>query len=283
VRDEIEAVGDADAVKSTAAGMHNIRREMGLLLATADRPGENTDDLSELYGALIAQWGMELGHVAHVVGGEEVLQKHGGQPGPRFTPVSRERQRAAVAFLATNAFATPTFLFDSSIVRRIEPDGAIARVNHAQDGVLRGLLDGRTIDRLIEIQALARDTSQVYRASAMLGDVRHAIWTELGEMRVAIDPVRRNLQDAYIAQVDALLHPKPSPFQGMPLPPDLRWVLDPMSPDAASLLRQELVDLDAAIRVAVPHAADRDVAAHLTAARYRIARVLYPEREAGAG
>jgi hypothetical protein len=275
-KDEIEAVGDADAVKSTAAGMRNIRREMGLLLTATDRHGENTDDLSELYERLVDQWSTELSHVANVVAGVESQEKHGGQPGARFTPFPRERQAAAVAFLAANAFEPPAFFFDTAVVRRIEPDGALKHVSKAQQQVLQLLLNDRALDRLIEFEAFARDTTRIYRPTAFLADVRHAVWSELKGRPVAIEAVRRNLQNAYIAQLDALLHPAPFPFPASELPPEYRYILDPMSTDAASLVRQELIDLDTDLETALARATDHETRAHLTAARYRIRHILYP-------
>ncbi len=274
---ESEAIGDADPVKSTTAGMRNIRREMGHLLAATDEKGESVADLSELYDRLIGQWSTELRHVANQVAGVESQEKYGGQPGPRFTPMTRERQAAAVAFLGTNAFQPPEFFFDSAVVRRIEPDGAIARINRGQRDVLQSLLSSGRVDRLIEFEALTHDPNRVYRPESFLGDVRHTIWSELAGGAVVIGAVRRGLQDAYIDQIDALLHPKPFPVPASQLPPRLLYLLDPMSNDAGSLLRQELILLDGEIRAAQGRTTDPETKAHLAAARYRISHVLYPE------
>ncbi|HVF40857.1 MAG TPA: zinc-dependent metalloprotease, partial [Gemmatimonadaceae bacterium] len=55
--DESEAVGDADAVKSTGFGIRNIRRVMPLLFSAAVRSGEDNTELTELYERLLDQWG----------------------------------------------------------------------------------------------------------------------------------------------------------------------------------------------------------------------------------
>jgi hypothetical protein len=81
---------------------------------------------------MLGQWATELNHVTGIVGGYNSQQKHGGQEGVRFTMVPREKQAAAVRFLNDNAFATPTWALKPEILRRIEPSGAIARVNTAQ-------------------------------------------------------------------------------------------------------------------------------------------------------
>ena len=44
-----EAVGDADPVKSTGLGFKNLRRVVTYISAAATQPGEDNDDLRELY------------------------------------------------------------------------------------------------------------------------------------------------------------------------------------------------------------------------------------------
>ena len=51
-----EAVGDADAVASTALGIKNLKRVADMLLPATSHPGEPYDDLEELYGRMLGQW-----------------------------------------------------------------------------------------------------------------------------------------------------------------------------------------------------------------------------------
>src|SRR5262249_28614495 len=98
-----EAVGDADAVKSTELGVKNLQRVAKMLLpATTGKKGEPYDDLAELLGRLLGQWVLEMNHVAALVGGVNSQQKYVGQQGLAFTPVSKARQKLAVAFLGEN-------------------------------------------------------------------------------------------------------------------------------------------------------------------------------------
>ena len=85
-----EAIGDADAIKSTAAGLKNLQRVAKLLLpATTTKEGEPYDDLAELYGRMLGQWTLEMNHVAAIVGGFSSQDKHVGQEGEVFTPVPK--------------------------------------------------------------------------------------------------------------------------------------------------------------------------------------------------
>jgi hypothetical protein len=65
-----EAVGDEDAVQSTALGLKNLQRVAAMLMtATTTRPGEPYDDLEEVYARMLGQWSTEMNHVAAIVGG----------------------------------------------------------------------------------------------------------------------------------------------------------------------------------------------------------------------
>jgi hypothetical protein len=274
---EGEAVGDADPVKSTSLGILNIRRSMALLMPAAVRRGEDNSDLAELYDKIVEQWETEMEHVVNLVGGSESREKYGSQPGPRFTPVSRDRQRRAVSFLSSNAFQTPHYLLDQSVLRRIEANGALRRVGSAQSRVLNALLDSDRLDRLAEYQALATRKTAVYSLGEMLGDVRHAVWTELANGTVSIDPFRRFLQRSYLAQADAKLNPTPAVIvSSAPQRARARSSFGPNN-DVRALMRGELLVLDSSIQSALARTSDRTTRLHLLDARGEIRRILDPD------
>jgi hypothetical protein len=217
-------------------------------------------------------------HVVNLVGGSESREKYGSQPGPRFTPVSPQRQRQAVAFLAANAFETPRFLLDQSVMRRIEPNGALRRVGSAQSRVLNALLDADRLDRLADYQATATRSSSIYPLGEMLSDVRRAVWSELSSNSVTIDPFRRFLQRSYIAQADAKLNPNPAVIVSSgPTRARARSSYGPNN-DVRAMLRGELLSLDASIKSAIPRTSDRTTRLHLLDIREEIRRILDPDR-----
>ena len=178
-----EAVGDGDAIASTGLGIKNLKRVADMLLPATSRPGEPYDDLRELYERMLGQWATELNHVTAIVGGFNSQQKHGGQDGVRFVIVPKERQAAAVRFLNENAFATPSWAVKAEILRRIEPAGAMSRVNVAQERVLNSLFSNTRFDRLVEQEAI--DGAAAYRPADFMSDVRRGIWSELESGPVA--------------------------------------------------------------------------------------------------
>jgi hypothetical protein len=272
-----EAVGDADPVKSTGLGFRNLRRVVTYISAAATKPGEDNDDLKELYDRTVGQWATEANHVATVVGGEAVQYKSGSQTGAVYTPLSRARQQEAMRFINENVFQTPTYLIQPAIARRIEASGMITRITNAQGRVLTSLLNDQRLNRLIENEALAGN-GEAYSLAGMLDDLRRGVWTELDQSRVSIDPYRRTLQNRYLEQIDAKLNPPPPSatparpqFPGFTPPP-------PLLEDARSQLRGELVSLRSAILAALPKAADRETRLHLQAADHQIGEILDPKK-----
>lgn len=268
-----EAVGDADAVKSSALGLLNLQRVAKLLVpATTTQNGEPYDDLSELYGRMLGQWTLEMNHVTAVVGGFNSQQRHIGQPGPRFTMVPKARQIEAVKFLNDNAFASPTWAIDKDILRRIEPIGALNRIRNGQNSVLNNLLSSARFARMIEQQALEGDAA--YAATDFLTDVRTGIFKELSGSSVTVDAYRRNLQRAYLDIANNKLN---APAQVLPqgLPPGFAGLFI-SSGDERSFYRAELRALSASASGALARSKDRATRAHLEAVRDQIAKILNP-------
>ena len=272
-----EAVGDADPVKSTGLGFRNLRRVVTYLSSAATKPGEDNDDLKELYDRTVGQWSTEATHVATVVGGEAVQYKSGSQPGAVYTPLSRARQQEAMRFLNENVFQTPSYLIQPAIARRIEAGGMITRITNAQARVLTNVLNDGRLNRLIENEALATNKGDAYSLASMLDDLRRGVWTELAQSRVSIDPYRRTLQNQFLAQVNAKLNPSATPATPFTPPPGFTPPA-PLLEDAKSQLRGELVSLRADIRRAVPKASDRETRLHLEAADHEIGDILDPKK-----
>ena len=277
--DHSEAVGDGDPVKATGWGVRSIKQIVPLLVPATVHAGEDYDDLSLMYGRLINQWATELRHVAIVVGGADAQEKYAGQDGARYRPWPRARQKDAVRFLSQNAFATPTFFLVNDILRKIEVEGALRRINAAQSGVLNTLFNDRRLERLVEFEALDNHEGSAYGLAEMLADVRGGIWSELGATRVGVDAFRRELQRSYLAAVRAKLAPQTQAIAaGVPAQPAQQLGPARATSDIRAAFRSELRALDAAIQRALPRASDRMTRAHLEDARDQIRDILEPER-----
>jgi hypothetical protein len=251
-----EAVGDADAIKSTTLGLKNLERVAGMLVEATSQPGEPYNDLEELYSRMLGQWATEMAHVSAIVGGFRSQQKHAGQDGVRFTPIQKEQQAAAVKFLNDNAFTTPAWAIRPEILRRIEPVGALDRIRTAQMRVLNSLMSSARLARLAEQQAV---DGTAYGPAQFFEDVRHGLWRELGDTnQVRIDPYRRNLQRSFIALMSDKLNGRTA------------------SADERPFIRGELKSIDQMISRALARAANRETRLHLEDTRDQIARALDP-------
>lgn len=277
--DHSEAVGDADPVKATGWGLRSIKQIVPLLIPATVQPGRDYSDLDQMYGRLIQQWAREMSHVAIMVGGADAQEKYAGQDGPRYRPWPRARQREAVRFLNENAFTTPTYFLVDDILRRIEVEGAIQRINQAQAGVLTTLLNDRRLERLIEHEALAADRRDAYALGEMLADLRGGLWSELGQGTVRIDAIRRELQRSYLAAARGKLQPAtPTLPAGLPAQFARQFAPARATSDIRALFRSELQALDAQLRTALGRAGDRETRAHLEDARAQIEDLLNPPR-----
>ena len=255
-----EAVGDIDAVKATGLGLKNLQRVTGMLLtATTTEVGEPYDELTQVYGRIVAQWTTEMNHVTQVVGGVVSQQKHIGQDGVRFTTVPKVRQVEAVQFLLANAFQTPTFLATPDLLRRMEATGVLARVRNAQNSVMNSLLQSGRLDRMIEQSTLERGA---YTPIELLTTVRQGVFSELAMPGKAIDAFRRNTQRVYIDTLDNRLNGAAEP-----------------SDEVRALVKGELRAARAAIVAAIPASADAATRRHLEDTRDQIDAALDPRAQ----
>ena len=276
--EQSEAVGDADAVRATALGIKNLKRVMTLMeSATAWKEGSSYADLNEIYGRTVGQWANEMGHVARIVGAEYKQEKMVGQVGPVYRPVEPARQRAAVQFLLDNAFATPNWLLDEKILNKIEYTGSLDRVGNAQARAMTALLSNDRLDRMIEMEALAKDRSTLYPVSELLSDLRRGLWKEIAT-GAAIDPFRRRLQREYLDAMEAKINPPVATAAAAPAGGGRggRGGGAAGTGDFRAIVKSEMRLLDAQLAAAMGKTSDRMTKAHLEDARDKIKGMLDP-------
>jgi hypothetical protein len=272
--DLTEAVGDADAVKSSGLGMRNLERVVGSLLRVAERPGQNYDLLSELYGQAVAQWGRYNGHVAAVIGGAESWERYG--TGIRFEPLPEARQREAIRYLNQNAFRVPAMFLNPEILRRIEQEGVVNRIRQAQMGVLNSLLSPVRLNRLVEYEALAGPRGESYNVAEFLADLRSGIWGELTQGNPRVDVYRRTLQRAYLEAAERAINPPTPPPSATPAQQAAATAA--RLSDARALLRGELAEIRRLAQTAANRTNDPLSRLHLRDIDMEIARILDPGR-----
>ena len=273
-----ESVGDAAVIAATRLGIANLRRTVPLLPRIA--AGEPTDVgiLGDLYNRVLLQWRTELGHVVGIIGGASTRDIRSAQGmGVRFSPLPRDDGVRAMAFLAQEAFASPEFLLDSTVLRRIEAFGSLQRLHDAQNALLQQLLNDDRLARLAEYEATAPSSAAVYTTADLFKDLRVALWSELSAPgSVHVTPLRRDLQRSFLFLLDTKLNrPNTAPvlrpgqfgFRTFPAPA-------PQYSEAQSVMRASLRDILRQARSAMARAGDAPTRMHLEAVEELVARTL---------
>ena len=256
VGENMEAVGDADAVMATGLGLRNLRRVVKMLPAVVPADGKDDQTLEALYRSTWGQWVQEMNHVITVVGSYEVQNKHNDQPGAIATPVSRERQVRAVKFLSEQMFTTPQWMLDPAVTQRLRNIEQQLWLGVYQRTLLRQMVSPARTQRLMAQEAQLGP--RAYRLGDYLADLRRGIFTELPA--APITPARRNLQRYYVDALAARLG-------GLNL-----LGLD----DGEALVRAELRDLMRSLATASQQG-DASRRAHLQALADTIAKALDPK------
>ena len=248
---QTEDLGD-DPVKSSTYGLMNLKRVVPNLVEWTSTPGEGYDDLEEIYGELVFQWNRYARHVSTNIGGVYQSRLASDQEGYNYTPVPKDYQKEAMAFLNENVFTTPEWLLDADILRRIEAAGAIERVKGLQASVLAGTMNPGAMSRLSEQAAFDDDAYSLLE-----------IWSEVYS-NSSIDTYRRALQREYISYIANVFETDSYGFGSS--------AVDVKDSDIRPALRAELVQLKADINRS--NIRERDTSAHLSDITARINEIL---------
>ena len=269
-RSQNEDLGD-DAVVASNYGIANLKIILDELIGWTAEDAKDYGDLNELYGQIVTQWYRYVGHVAANVGGHYENFKTYDQEGVVYMPVPAGTQRGSMEWLSQEAFAAPSWILNSEVLRRIEGVGAMDRIRRYQVGAVNTLLDPIRIGRLMETEALANG-EDVYTLAELLEDLRDGIWTELPAAS-AIGPFRRNLQRGHLERLEYLMTQEgpslPSFFSSFGMAP-----VDVSQSDIRAYVRGELESLQTAVDRAARRTGDSMTRLHLRDVSARIDDIL---------
>ncbi|MCU0384048.1 MAG: zinc-dependent metalloprotease, partial [Cyclobacteriaceae bacterium] len=272
-RSQSEDLGN-DAMKASTYGVANLKRIIPNLINWTKEEGKDYEDLQELYGQVLGQWSRYNGHVRSNIGGVYETFKTYEQTGNVFAPVPKDIQKNAMAYLQRETFATPTWMLDQNILKKIEHAGSVDRIRGAQVSSLNALLEPSRIARLIEAEAVLGN--KTYTPLEMFADLRNGLWSELASGK-AIDTYRRNLQRAHIERLEYLMKEDPAAppagfraFSGY-------TPIDVSQSDIRPIARAELKTLRSQINAAIARTSDSISKIHLEDAVQRINNILDPK------
>jgi hypothetical protein len=232
------------------------------------KPGESYDVLRRSFEAGFRQFGRAATLTAKYVGGVYYVRDFAGTSHLPLTPVSPDKQRAALNLIATGIFAADSFRFKPEFLRsmgidylnissssgqatRFNPDFSLrSRVLTLQTGVLNQLLSDTVLARLLDSEIKVDKAGQALTLNELFAALRGSIWSEL-KAGGSIPGPRRDLQREHLRRIATVLI---RPAASTPA-------------DATALFREEAKQLAAQIKVAAGSGnRDKETRAHLVEA-----------------
>ncbi len=207
-------------------------------------PGQPYDVLRRSFDSGLRQTARATQLVTKHVAGISYVRDFAGTGRNPLTPVSPDKQRAALKLLSDAVFSADSFRFSPEFLQRmgidylqvdwpnVNPDFSLtARVQSLQAGALGLLLSDTVAARLLESEGKVNGNAQAFRLEELHAALHAAIWSELRTGQ-DIPLIRRNLQREHANRVaTALLRPSAT------MPADARALLRV----EATALRAELV------------------------------------------
>lgn len=253
-RSQTEDLGD-NAMKASAYGIKNLKRILPNVLKWSSEENDLRDNLSNAYATVLQQYTRYVNHVINYVGASYYDTQTDDSAKDTFSPVSKSRQKEALAFFANEVFNTPTWLLENAKkMYQHYPDA----VENIQIRTLNTLLD----KDLLEKQRLNQMAYGIkaYPVEEYLGDVHKMIWKELNATgKVTIDGYHRTLQKTYLGNIlDMLLAKEP----------------EYTDTDIHSVINMELVKIDREIGSALKKQMGKAERYHLVDMRTRIKKAI---------
>ncbi|MDP4244583.1 MAG: zinc-dependent metalloprotease, partial [Bacteroidota bacterium] len=281
-RAQTEDLSD-NAMKASEYGIRNLKRILPNLPEWTKEEADRFENLEEMYGQVVGQFGRYMGHVTKNVGGIEETFKSIEQTGDVYEPTPKARQKEAVDFLNKQLFATPAWLLNKDILNKFSDPAATEAVATLQANILNSLLSAERLFRMTVCSG-RYGSGNTYGIDDLLADAKKGVWGELGAGS-SIDIYRRNLQKTYVAALINLINPPPPAAPapqaggrggrgfGTPFTGNIR------NTDIPSVARAQLVDLRNEIGAAIPRMTDRLSRDHLQDVQERIKQALNPPKQ----
>ncbi|SFE70182.1 protein of unknown function [Pedobacter antarcticus] len=268
-----EDLGD-NAMKAGAYGIANLKRILPNIEKWTYEKGSDYSDLREIYTEVIAQYNRYMGHALTNVGGMNENFKTYDQSGPVYTYLGKAKQKEALAFFNAQLFNTPLWLINNEQLSKFDNGTMLNRIKAVQTGTLNSLLNPSRLARLLDNET-KNGISASYTLPELFSDLRTGIFTA-GRP----DAFKRNLQRAYIGQLNSLMQKEMEAPAAFPTDALASFGMTPVVvslSDIRPLVRAELKTLllNSRQRAAT---ADVQIRAHYEDLNNRINEVLNPKK-----
>lgn len=183
-------------VAAAELGIKNLKYVMNNLVKWTTTDGNTYYNTSDLYYTLVSQYSFFLRHAFTQIGGVQESIKSIEQAGDVYTPVSKEAQREAIAFLNKEAFNTPEWIFKGEVLNKFRKPAKKEEVTKMQEDALFHLLSADRLSRMNAI-AMRYGSENVYTVDDMLTDLTGGLFAEIKNQQ-AVDGGKRYLQKWFV-------------------------------------------------------------------------------------
>lgn len=187
-------------VKAGEYAVKNMKIVMTNLLTWTKEDMDMYDNTARMYDNVMDWWLMVMRHSFSQLGGVKEDLKTVEQAGDVYTPVSKEMQKQAMAFLQKEVFQTPTWLLDQKVLNKISKPAKRDKVQRFQEEALYQLLRASRMYRM-NSEEMRYGKDNIYTVEEFMTDIENNLWSELRSAQPVISSNRRTLQKSWLANV----------------------------------------------------------------------------------
>ena len=272
-----ENIGN-DPLLATQLGFKNIDRVLDYLVSATTIKGEDFSLLEDAYKDIIGTRSRWLNAVAKQIGGVLESRNLAGRGSETFTRVTEEKQRAALNFLLENAFITPPKLINPALINLFKFSATANDIAAQQKALLNTLLSSSVMGRLFDAELQLGD--KAFTATELVNELQNGLFSELKLPEPKVEPLRRQLQRAYIDILNEEFNPTPEAAPQLPPmgPPSRSRSSGTKTSELRSVARISLERLTKEIAATAPKTKDPATQAHLKDLASQIQGLLEPKK-----
>jgi len=263
-----------NAMIASIYGIKNLQRILPNLIEWTKQDGESYAELKTMYGKLVQQYILYIGHVSKNIGGVYDTPKTFDMTGNVYEAVSKSTQMSALTFMDKYVFQTPTWLLKQDVLAKIKPETGVESIKNIQLSALNKVLAGDKLVRISENSSLSKENMNL---TVLFGFLNEKIFSEI-KSNATIDIYRRNLQRSYVSCLEKLMDPKASTYLISNEPGTMFEMeykpVELSSTDIPSVARMSLEKLATEIKLVLTTTKDLETRMHLKEILYRITNIL---------
>ena len=209
-------------------------------------------------------------HAYSQLGGVREDLKSVVQTGDVYTPVSKEAQKQAMAFLQKEAFQSPTWLLDPNVLNKISKPAKREKVQRFQVEALYQLMTPARMYRM-NAEEMRYGKQNMYSLDEMLTDIENGLWSELRSAQPTITADRRTLQKSWLENMKRALSAASTPPSQGSTSPDLT------NTDLPVIVRAHMETIMRQCKAAAAKCKDQMTLAHILYAQNKLSKLLDPK------